>query len=105
MAEKRPAHATARTPTGTTRPSDPTAGRRPGLDNLRVTLIAAVIVIHGVMGYAAFIDGWPYADVQEVHLPDAAVIVVFALFAPVGLFMMALLFLVAGLLALVTGAA
>jgi len=72
--------------------------RSPALDNLRVALIAAVIVIHGVMGYAGFIDGGPYADVQEVHLPDAVVIVVFAVFAPVGLFMMALLFLIAGLL-------
>jgi hypothetical protein len=70
----------------------------PALDNLKVLLISTVIVIHGVMGYAAFFDGWPYADVQEVHLPDAAVIAVFALFAPLGLFMMALLFLVAGLL-------
>jgi hypothetical protein len=74
------------------------AGRMPALDNLKVVLISTVIVIHGVMGYAAFFDGWPYAEVQEVHLPDAVVIAVFALFAPLGLFMMALLFLVAGLL-------
>src|SRR3954470_14532083 len=73
------------------------AGRRPAFDNLRVLLIAAVVVIHGVMGYAAFFDGWPYHAVQEVALPDAAVIVVFALFAPVGIFLMALLFLLAGL--------
>lgn len=72
--------------------------RSVAVDNLKVVLIATVIAIHGVMGYAAFFDGWPYADVQEVHLPDAAVIVVFALFAPIGLCMMALLFLVAGLL-------
>jgi hypothetical protein len=70
----------------------------PAVDNLKVALIATVVVIHAVMGYAAFFDGWPYAEVQEVHLPDAAVIVVFALFAPIGLFMMALLFFVAGLL-------
>src|SRR6478672_2191194 len=74
------------------------AVRLPAIDNLKVLLIAAVVVIHAVMGYAAFFDGWPYSAVQEVHLPDAAVIVAFALFAPVGLFMMALLFLVAGLL-------
>src|SRR3954470_5674972 len=74
------------------------AGRRPAFDNLRVLLIAAVVVIHGVMGYAAFFDGWPYHAVQEVALPDTAVIVVFVLFAPVGIFLMALLFLVAGLL-------
>ena len=98
-AEPRPTAIRRRTVSALDLPA-PTAGRgrRPALDNLRVALIAAVIVIHGVMGYAAFIDGWPYADVQEVHLPDAAVIVVFALFAPSGLFMMALLFLVAGLL-------
>ena len=68
------------------------------VDNLKVLLIAAVIVIHAVMGYAAFFDGWPYAEVQEVHLPDAVVIAVFAVFAPVGICMMALLFLIAGLL-------
>jgi hypothetical protein len=68
------------------------------VDNLKVLLITAVIVIHAVMGYAAFFDGWPYAEVQEVHLPDAVVIAVFALFAPIGLCMMALLFLIAGLL-------
>jgi len=99
MADPRPTCTTADgAPTGPSRADGRTAARLSALDNLRVALIAAVIVIHGVMGYAAFIDGWPYADVQEVHLPDAAVIVVFALFAPVGLFMMALLFLVAGLL-------
>jgi hypothetical protein len=68
------------------------------IDNLKLLLIATVIVIHAVMGYAAFFDGWPYAEVQEVHLPDAVVIAVFALFAPIGLCMMALLFLIAGLL-------
>jgi hypothetical protein len=99
MAEPRPTRATAdAVRAAPPRADDRTAERRPALDNLRVGLIAAVIVIHGVMGYTGFIDGWPYADVQEVHLPDVAVIVVFALFAPVGLFMMALLFLVAGLL-------
>jgi hypothetical protein len=75
------------------------ATRSVAVDNLKVALIAVVIVIHGVMGYAAFFDGWPYAEVQEVHLPDAAVIAVFALFAPIGVCMMALLFLIAGLLA------
>jgi hypothetical protein len=68
------------------------------VDNLKVLLIAVVIVIHAVMGYAAFFDGWPYSEVQEVHLPDGVVIAVFAAFAPIGLCMMALLFLIAGLL-------
>jgi glucan biosynthesis protein C len=68
------------------------------VDNLKVLLIGVVIVIHAVMGYAAFFDGWPYAEVQEVHLPDGVVIAVFALFAPLGICMMALLFLIAGLL-------
>jgi hypothetical protein len=70
----------------------------PAVDDLKVLLIGTVIVIHAVMGYAGFFDGWPYADVQEVHLSAGVVIAVFALFAPVGLFMMALLFLVAGML-------
>ena len=99
MAASRPVETTpvpgARAPG--TDPAAWAAGRRPAFDNLRVLLITAVIVVHAVMGYAAFFDGWPYHAVQEVALPDAAVIVVFALFAPVGIFLMALLFLLAGL--------
>jgi glucan biosynthesis protein C len=94
----RPAEGTPFGPPIDDEAGDWVAGRMPALDNLKVLLIGTVILIHGVMGYAGFFDGWPYADVQEVHLPDAVVIAVFALFAPVGLFMMALLFLVAGLL-------
>ncbi|MGZ4547903.1 MAG: acyltransferase family protein [Blastococcus sp.] len=98
MAASRPAEGAPPGPTAGDATGGWVTGRKPALDNLKVLLIGTVIVIHGVMGYAGFFDGWPYADVQEVHLPDGVVIAVFALFAPVGLFMMALLFLVAGLL-------
>jgi hypothetical protein len=99
MAASRPVETTPGPGAGApgTGPAAWAAERRPAFDNLRVLLVAAVIVVHAVMGYAAFFDGWPYHAVQEVALPDAAVIVVFALFAPVGIFLMALLFLLAGL--------
>jgi hypothetical protein len=38
------------------------------LDNLKVVLIAAIIAIHGVLGYAGFDEWCSYADVQETVL-------------------------------------
>lgn len=67
------------------------------LDVLKVVIISGAIAWHGVMSY---VDGdfWPYANVQETHLSDGALLAVFAVMGPIGLFMMAMLFLVAGLL-------
>jgi hypothetical protein len=68
------------------------------LDNLKVGLIATVIAGHGVLGYVDIRDIWPYNNVQEATLSTVSVVVLFALVGPFAFFMMALLFLVAGLL-------
>jgi hypothetical protein len=72
--------------------------RRLYLDNLRVLLVAAVIAAHGMLGYVDVEEVWAYNNVQEVVLagPTTAVLVAVAL--PFALFMIALLFLAAGLL-------
>jgi hypothetical protein len=67
------------------------------VDNLKVLLIAAIIAGHGLVGYAA-LDLWSYADVREVTLSPVTEGLLFSLLAPFGLFMIPLLFLVAGLL-------
>jgi len=72
--------------------------RQPYLDNLKVILIAAIIVIHGVLGYAGSDELWSYADVQEVTLSPVTETVLFVLAGPFALFMIPVLFLVAGLL-------
>jgi hypothetical protein len=73
------------------------AHRRLYLDNLKVLLVAAIIAGHGIAGYA---DGelWPYAEIRETTLADATTIVLLAVVGPFALFMIPLLFLVAGLL-------
>lgn len=72
--------------------------RRPYLDNLKVVLITAVIVMHGVLGYASTVEVWTYTELREVTLAPVTEIVLFVLVSPFGFFLMALLFLVAGLL-------
>jgi fucose 4-O-acetylase-like acetyltransferase len=67
------------------------------LDNLKVLLIAAIIAGHGVVSYATMVS-FAYADVREVTLSPVTEAVALALVAPFGLFMIPLLFLVAGLL-------
>jgi hypothetical protein len=69
------------------------------LDNLKVVLIAMIIAIHGLLGYVGFDQFWSYADVQEVTLYPLTEIILFAVVGPFALFMIALLFLVAGMLA------
>lgn len=82
---------------------DATAGRAPPqrrtyLDNVKVVLIAAIIVMHAVLGYAASIEAWSYAGVQEVTLSPATEIPLLVLVAPFGLALMTGMFLMAGLL-------
>lgn len=67
------------------------------LDNLKVLLIAGVIVLHAFLSYVD-VDLWPYVVVRETTLSPVSLAVGFALGGPFGLFLMALLFLVAGLL-------
>jgi hypothetical protein len=73
------------------------ADRQRYIDTLKVGLVAAVIAAHAVMGYAD-VDWWSYGDVREVTLATPTVVVLATLAAPVSLFAMPLLFLVAGLL-------
>ncbi len=72
--------------------------RRPYLDNLKVVLIAAIIVIHAVLGYASIVEVWTYTEFREVTLATATQVVLFVLVSPFAFFLIALLFLVAGLL-------
>lgn len=72
--------------------------RRTYLDNLKVVLIVAIIAMHGILGYAGFVEAWTYSGLREVTLTPAVEIVLLVLVSPFGLFLMALLFLVAGLL-------
>ncbi len=73
-------------------------GRLAYLDNLKTLLIAGIIASHAVMGYATF-GSWTYQDVQEVTLSDVVEKVYAILFLALGgLFLMALFFLVSGML-------
>jgi hypothetical protein len=77
----------------------PPAGERLAyLDNLKTLLIAGIIASHAVMGYATF-GSWTYQDVQEVTLSEVVEKVYAILFLVLGgLFLMALFFLISGLL-------
>lgn len=66
------------------------------LDNLKVLVVALVIVWHGTASYAAQ-DWWSYAAVREVELSDVGLAVVLAVMGPFELVLMPLLFLTAGL--------
>lgn len=72
--------------------------RQPYLDNLKVVLIVAIIAIHGVIGYAGTVEVWSYSELREVTLSPVSEAVLIVIVAPFGLFMITLLFLVAGLL-------
>ena len=67
------------------------------LDNLKVVLIAGVIVFHGLLGYSD-LEVWPYGLVRETTMAAPTLAVALAVAGPFGLFLMALLFLMAGLL-------
>ena len=68
------------------------------LDNLKTVLIAGITASHAVMGYATF-GSWTYQDVQEVTLSDVVEKVYAILFLTLGgLFLMALFFLISGML-------
>lgn len=74
-------------------------GRLAYLDNLKAYLIAGIIAAHAFMGYADF-GSWTYQDVREVTLsPVMETIFVVAAVTLGGLFLMALFFLLSGLMA------
>jgi hypothetical protein len=80
------------------RESRSTLTRLAYLDNLKTLLIAGIIASHALMGYATF-GSWTYQDFQEVTLSDGVEKVYASLFVLFGgLFLMALFFLVSGLL-------
>lgn len=68
------------------------------LDNLKVILIAAIIVGHAFAGYSEALPTWDYADVNEVSLSGVTETVGLMLAGPFVLLLIPLLFLVAGLL-------
>jgi glucan biosynthesis protein C len=74
------------------------AGRECYLDTLKVVLIVAIIAMHAALGYAGFIEAWSYSEVREVTFEPVVEAVLLVLMTPFGLFLMTLLFLVAGLL-------
>jgi fucose 4-O-acetylase-like acetyltransferase len=79
--------------------ADPAHGERLAyLDNLKTILIAGIIGAHAVMGYADF-GSWTYQDVREVALsPMVETLFVVVVASLGGLFLMALFFLISGLL-------
>jgi hypothetical protein len=68
------------------------------LDNIKTLLIAGIIAAHAMQGYSEF-GSWTYQDIQEVTLsPVVETISVVAIVSLGGLFLMALFFLISGLL-------
>ena len=51
-----------------------------------------------MLGYVSIVEAWTYTELREVTLAPATEIALFVLVSPFGFFLMALLFLVAGLL-------
>jgi glucan biosynthesis protein C len=68
------------------------------LDNLKVVLIGSIIALHAVLGYAGIVEAWTYSGVRETTLDPVVEMVLVVGLGPFGFFLIALLFLVAGLL-------
>ena len=89
-----------------TRPAD--TARRPALspsrrlylDNAKALLIAAIIVMHAVLGYAGTMDAWSYTAVRETTLNEVVEILLLLVVSPFGFILMPLFFVMAGLLSL-----
>jgi fucose 4-O-acetylase-like acetyltransferase len=77
----------------------PIAGARrvPYLDWLKVLLVTAIIVWHGVAGYTDLESAWPYQDVQETRLAELSNNLLAAMVLPGVLFAMGVFFLISGL--------
>jgi fucose 4-O-acetylase-like acetyltransferase len=67
------------------------------LDNLKVLLIALIIVGHAIESYAD-LDWWSYGEVREVTLSPVTEVVLLVLAGPFAILMIPILFLIAGLL-------
>ena len=68
------------------------------LDNLKVVLIALIIVMHAFLGYVGLVEAWTYSAVRETTLDEVVEMLLLVGLSPFGFFLIALLFLVAGLL-------
>ncbi|MET0715633.1 MAG: acyltransferase [Mycetocola sp.] len=66
------------------------------LDTLKVVMVAGVIAVHAIAGYTGM--NWTYADVAESEMGTVPQAMFGVLILPFALFVMALFFLVAGLL-------
>ena len=73
-------------------------GRLLHLDNLKVVLIALIIALHAVLGYVGILEAWTYSAMRETTLHPVVEMLLLVVLSPFGFFLMALLFLVAGLL-------
>ena len=71
--------------------------RWPYLDNLRTLLVAGIVAGHGILSYSGEF-GWTYQDYRETSLADTTQVVVLAVVGPFAVFLIALLFLISGLL-------
>jgi hypothetical protein len=61
-------------------------------------LISAIIAIHGTLSYAGMFDVWWYTEIREVSLSAVTQGLMFLVLGPFTLFLIPLLFLVAGVL-------
>jgi glucan biosynthesis protein C len=68
------------------------------LDNLKVVLIALIIVLHAFLGYVGVVEAWTWSGLREATLRPVVEMVLLVVLSPFGFFLIALLFLVAGLL-------
>ncbi|WP_416956848.1 acyltransferase family protein [Nocardioides sp. T5] len=68
------------------------------LDNLKAVLIALIIAMHAALGYVGVLDAWTYSGLRETTLHPVVEMLLLVALSPFGFFLIALLFLVAGLL-------
>lgn len=68
------------------------------LDNLKVVLIGLIIAMHAALGYVGLVNAWTYSGSREATLDPVVEMVLLVALSPFGFFLIALLFLVAGLL-------
>jgi hypothetical protein len=72
--------------------------RLASLDNLELLMVAAILAVHGVIGYRDFEGALPYQEVREVQQKEASSIVLGMLLLPSLLFVTGLFFLISELL-------
>jgi hypothetical protein len=79
-------------------PPRPAARERAAyLDNLKAALVAAIITVHGIVGYSSWEGAWAYEPAAEVRLAPVTEDVLGSLVLPETLIAMGLFFLMSGL--------